>query len=153
MSVDVNVFVWPATGGELPITRRDAQQMFDLPRVGSSYWHGRDPFVVWEVERTEPPTVHLRRDPARAAQIWASLPEGCWLEGSRSTTDGRWRFLLVKDHVELPGGPSEADTLDDAVDVAVADAHRRVHSHTAEDTRSPGVAGVPSSAAPVRSAA
>jgi hypothetical protein len=123
--IPVTVYTWPPGGGQIAINRLD-WTMYDVPAVGSRYWHGRDPYKVRGVdENTDPVTVHLEHDDAWVAELHDALPDGYWLDGGRSDTDGRWHFQIVQDGVDRPIGMYIGDTLDDALDQAVVAAQQR----------------------------
>jgi hypothetical protein len=125
MAVPVIIVTWPAGGGELAVNRLEGRAMFDLPSVGSRYWSVGEPFVVREVdESTDPTTVHLEHDDAFADEVRAAMPAGHWLDGGRSSSDGRWHFTVVPESGR-PFGLWFGDTLDDALGQAIAAANER----------------------------
>jgi hypothetical protein len=125
MPTPVKVYTWSPGGGRLAINEFD-WSMFDLPARGTRYWHGRDPYVVREVdETTDPVTVHLENAAEWADELRNQLPSGYWLDGGRSDAKGEWHFTLVKDGVERPIGLFYSEALEDAVNEATTAAQER----------------------------
>jgi hypothetical protein len=124
MPVPVKVFTWPPGGTTIAINEL-AWSMFDLPARGTRYWHGRDPYLVREVdETTEPVTIHLEHAEDWTEELREALPDGYWPDGGRSDRSGEWHFTLVKDGVERPIGLFHGDTLDEALAAAINAAHQ-----------------------------
>jgi hypothetical protein len=128
MPIPVRVYTW-TPGGALPINELH-WTMFDLPPVGSRYWHGTDAFRVREVdETTDPPIVLLEHDAAWEQELRGLLPKGYWLDGGRDSKDGRWHFESVREGVGRPREWSFGETLDEAMSDVIAE----VRHHAAQD--------------------
>lgn len=126
MAMPVKVVLWPPGGGAIAIGEL-RWTMYDVPDVGSRYWHGRDPLVVREIDgSTDPLTIHLEH----AGNDWiselrAALPDDYWLHGGRSSDDGSWHFHLEQEGVERPIGIYVGQTLEAALAAAIAGGNER----------------------------
>lgn len=126
MPIPVKVILWPPGGRAIAIGELN-WTMYDLPAPGTRYWHGRDPFLVREIDQTsDPVTLHLEHADEWAQEIRAALPAGYWIEGGRRSDDGSWHFHLEQDGVERPIGLYYGESLEQALNEAVAGAHARV---------------------------
>lgn len=71
-------------------------QMFEVPSVGSHYWHDKTGYRVDRIEDVDGETrVHLIRDPEWEEEMSAPLPDEYLIDGGRDEEDGNWHFEVV----------------------------------------------------------
>ena len=123
MAIPVQAVLWEPAIPELPLAI-DEWQMYDLPEVGSLYWHGRTGYRVDRIEQLEDEIrVHLVHDPEWELKLLVPLASGHSIDGGRSSENGRWHFQVIGPDGRVVGTPwSTGFSLESAIRKAVAQA-------------------------------
>ena len=95
--------------------------MYEVPAVGTHYWHGRTGYQVTKVDQALPVRVHFVRDPGWEESLHVGLPDEYVVDGGRQSDDGVWHFTVVRD-AERPTGWSFGEDCESTIRAAVSDA-------------------------------
>jgi hypothetical protein len=126
VSVAIRAVLWEPNLAGLRLSDHE-WRVFELPAVGSHYWHDKTGYRVDRIEEVDGETrVHFMRDPEWEEAVSTPLPDEYLVDGGRSDEDGHWHFQVVGPQGIVAGANGYGIELEPAIRQAVVEAATRL---------------------------